>query len=663
MLQSDIKNTILPPVTPPLPRCVRNELLSPASCHTIPIYLRRIEEEILMKAIAPLAAPWREEYPRFQKYFIFNTNLSNSDPIKSALNITRDSDNLPLVPAGSSAPRGTTCLFPVSVFLEALKLQSSYYINGKLYHFEQLVLSKRDSLIRAYNSIAPRIRDLLSKRTNSCPKQLVVSFMIAWAEYEEVWVVAKEAHSVDSLQPLSESIHCLLPLRISQARELELPWPHLKHQMLVTLRALDCFLRSISTLTAYAASTLEAEGHHDPRLLVLAESVLLTARSKSLNGQNSRGSNIKPMLTQPFAALSSSSPSDLHRVSPYKDGKASVAHGAKSNFGRALDSLTMSTHAGSSHHSINYDSILSMSPETRKLSPWASPVRCPPTAALAAKNPANIPANIAAANLKTYNGNPAKIFEERVAEFDALKRAAAHARGDFSVEELSLDTNFAAAALHVSTKKVAPPPAPPQQLAAMRLGDPLPFSPSTTLNKTTISSTINHTLVASPMSSILCTSVPKTALSPFANSNSTGGGVNDFSPNNTIQPSYMPSPDIPSMSHLRRLGVGKNIPLQESELKEEDEYHIGERPTYATLLRFDTTRVSQLADDSKAVQRSKRLVRAFEVLRRYLEQVAEELEVIDPDMDVQSRLVQVLVEFERAYKMMAKCYLEPDNLV
>eukprot|EP00388_Colpodella_angusta_P012547 GDKJ01031812.1.p1 GENE.GDKJ01031812.1~~GDKJ01031812.1.p1 ORF type:complete len:677 (-),score=140.14 GDKJ01031812.1:137-2167(-) len=676
MIQSDIKNNSLPQVNP-LPRCVRNELLSPASCHTIPLYLRRIEEEILAKHINPLPAAWREQYPRFQKYFVFNTDLSDSDPLKSAMGVIRDSDSLPLAPSGSSAPRGTTCLFPVSVFLEALKLQASYYINGKLYHYEPLVLAKRDSLIRAYNAIAPRIRDLRAQRTKHCPKQLIVSFMIAWAEYEEVWVVAKEAHSVESLQPLSEAIHSLLPLRLSQAKELELPWPRLKHQMLITLKALDCFLRTISTLTAYAASTLEAEPHHDPRLLVLAEAVLTAAKCRSGEIQSTDS------IPQPFAAvstrlrspsfegsprisispMSSGSPSPFNspvrafsahvtggmgsRAGSPDNNRVAVASGAKSNFDRVLETLNASTTAGRTIGAsvINYDSILALSPDHRKTSSFASPVRCPSTSNLAARNPSDIPANQIAAFNKAVANDPVRIFEQKVKEFNDLKKKIAHHNGDFSKEENLAEAVFASAALHVSKKKLPPPPPPRPSPNVIRLGDPLPFSPSVSPRKPDVSSVVNGSLVASPQGSTLLTT-----LSPLSPDSKQGVFL---------------GPDSPSMADLRQFGVGKCFPLHQDELKaiENDYSDIGERVTYIALLRFDKTRISQLADDAKAVQRSKRLVKAFAVLRQYLEQVADELEEIDPDMDSQTRLIQVLVEFERAYKRMAICYLEPDNLV
>uniref|UniRef100_A0A7S2L351 Uncharacterized protein n=1 Tax=Zooxanthella nutricula TaxID=1333877 RepID=A0A7S2L351_9DINO len=175
-------------------------------------------------------------------------------------------------------------LMPHQVFIAALELGTAETLNGQHLPFDDEVLLLRDELVVAYKPLVGKIRQMRSKEIEDVPPKPVANFARAWTAFESAWLRNREVHAVHALQPLAKAILSLEPLLLSVEKERLLPWPRVKHQKVVTLKALEGFIHSLAELSATVLPSLCRELNHDPKLLLLMDHVL------SLRGERSMSS-------------------------------------------------------------------------------------------------------------------------------------------------------------------------------------------------------------------------------------------------------------------------------------------------------------------------------------------------------------------------------------
>jgi len=165
-------------------------------------------------------------------------------------------------------------LLPLHVFTSALELEKAEILNGQALAFDVQVLMLRDNLVAAYKPLCQKVRMVVAKEIEACPRRVVLSFVSAWFAWESAWLRNREIHAVEALQPLAKAILSLEPLLISVRKERLLPWPRVQHQKVVTLKCLEGFMCSLAELAGSVLPSLQRDVDHDPRLLLLMEHVL-----------------------------------------------------------------------------------------------------------------------------------------------------------------------------------------------------------------------------------------------------------------------------------------------------------------------------------------------------------------------------------------------------
>jgi hypothetical protein len=198
-------------------------------------------------------------------------------------------------------------MFSAEVMVEGLQLGKTETVNGQALTFDEELLVARDKLVFAYKPVHEKLRELASKELEIIPARLLVNFCKAYAQFEDVYLVHKEIHAVEALQPLAVCILSLDPLVESREKEGRLAWPRVQHQRTVTLRALEGYCKALGDLSAYVLSSLQRELSPDPRLLMLLEYV--HAQSQEPNAQTYflSGISATPEVAYPDAGTSGSS--------------------------------------------------------------------------------------------------------------------------------------------------------------------------------------------------------------------------------------------------------------------------------------------------------------------------------------------------------------------
>jgi hypothetical protein len=164
-------------------------------------------------------------------------------------------------------------MFSAEVMVEGLQLGKTESINGQAITFDEELLIARDKLVFAYKPVHEKLRELASKELEFIPARLLMNFCKAYFQFEDVYLLHKEIHAVEALQPLAICILSLEPLAESREKEGRLAWPRVQHQRTVTLRALEGYCKALGDLSAYVLSSLQRELSPDPRLLMLLEYV------------------------------------------------------------------------------------------------------------------------------------------------------------------------------------------------------------------------------------------------------------------------------------------------------------------------------------------------------------------------------------------------------
>jgi len=185
---------------------------------------------------------------------------------------------LPALPVERELPRFKhaygEALLPLHVFTSALQLEKAEILNGQALAFDVQVLMLRDNLVAAYKPLGQKVRMVVAKEIEACPRRVVLGFVSAWFAWESAWLRNREIHAVEALQPLAKAILSLEPLLISVRKERLLPWPRVQHQKVVTLKCLEGFMCSLAELAGSVLPSLQRDMDHDPRLLLLMEHVL-----------------------------------------------------------------------------------------------------------------------------------------------------------------------------------------------------------------------------------------------------------------------------------------------------------------------------------------------------------------------------------------------------
>lgn len=160
-------------------------------------------------------------------------------------------------------------LLPYEVLTMALELKEAETVNGQKFPYDYEIPRLRDVMVSELKSILNTIK--LRKEIHA---KSLRDFCMAWFNWEARWLINRESHAVQALQPLCNAILSLEPLVMSKKKEKVLPHPHAMHQKVISYRCLEGFLHSFSELCAVLLSSLEREMDHDTKLLVLIDHLL-----------------------------------------------------------------------------------------------------------------------------------------------------------------------------------------------------------------------------------------------------------------------------------------------------------------------------------------------------------------------------------------------------